>query len=399
VDANQQHAGRHLKATNPLESSAGENDRESDAMLRLSATPGLGPVRVERLVQHFGSASATLAAPARALQGVLRRNGIPAAIAQSRTMDTRGWWRRARAVGARAVVRTDAGYPKLLAQLYDPPPILWVRGEFPAPDAACAAIVGTRRATPYGRRLARDIAADLASRGVWVISGMALGIDGEAHEGALAAGGRTLAILGSGIDRIYPRTHYGLARRIETSGGLVSEFPPGSAARPGNFPRRNRIIAGLCSATVVIEAYEKGGALITAKMALDQNREVFVAPGSIRSDASRGAHMLVRDGEARLLVGVSDVADSLWPTRSTEPVVPPSMTDPESHTLRFVSHEPVDFDSLCTRTGMDASGLLVALLGLEFAGMVRQLAGRQFYRTTAADAVVPFAGSAGHERR
>ena len=365
---------------------------ERRALVGLASVPGVGPSRVRALLARFGSAGAVLQARASALatvDGVGRQTA--AAIAAfdgwaevDRQLD------RAEAVGARLVPLRDGEMPARLGQLYDPPPYLWVRGALVPEDDRAVAIVGTRKATDYGRRVAATFAAGLAEAGVTVVSGLAYGIDVAAHRAALDAGGRTIAVLGSGVDRIYPARHAGTVRRIldDERGAVVSEFGLGAAPDAPNFPRRNRIVAGLSVATLVAEARATGGAMLTAAMALEQNREVFAVPSPVTSDM-QGTNRLIRQGYAALVTSVDDLLDDLGaqlpastraPRPAPEPALPADLTAIERRLLGALTAEPRPLDLVCADAGVDASQALVYLLQLEFRGLVRQLAGKQFFR-------------------
>jgi DNA processing protein len=263
--------------------------------------------------------------------------------------------------------RGRSGYPPLLAQLYDPPAELYVRGDVEILGEAAVAIVGARSCSPYGSQVARSIARELASAGLVVVSGLARGIDGEAHRGTLDAGGRTIAVLGCGIDRNYPRSHAQLALRIREQGAVVSEYPPGVEPAPWRFPARNRIIAGLCVATIVVEARERSGALITADFALELGREVFAVPGEITSALSAGTNDLLRQGAAPLLAAV-DVLAAL----GLEPA--PRRAGAISETAALVLAEVTDIardvDGLVRATGRSTGEISAALVELELAGLV-----------------------------
>lgn len=280
----------------------------------------------------------------------------------------------------------DEGYPALLASIASPPP-LHVRGTLTTDDTFAIAIVGSRRATPYGLAAAETLAADLAARGITIVSGLARGVDTAAHRGALAASGRTIAVLGSGIDVVYPPENRPLALEIAARGALVSQFPPGMAPRPWNFPARNRILAALTLGVVVVEAAERSGALITAGFAGDLGREVFAVPGRITDAASQGALRLLQDG-AKLVRDWTDVVQELpehWrravripSTRSRAPSQPPDKT-PEGRVLALLAmDEPRQIDELIERGIADASQVSAALVALEIAGWARQLPGQRW---------------------
>jgi len=358
---------------------------ELRALVALTLVPGVGPGRIRALLARFGSAQAALQASVAALVQV---PGIGAQTAR-RIASFDDWdavdaqFERAERVGATLIPAWDARFPSLLRQIYDPPALLWVRGTLAPEDSNAVAIVGTRRPTDYGLRTARQFAAALAQEGVTVISGLAYGIDAAAHRGALEAGGRTLAVLGSGVDRFYPARHARLAQAIMTQGALLSELPLGAAPDAPNFPRRNRLISGLARAVLIVEAYERGGALITARLALEQDRDVLAIPGALHNPASAGTNRLIRDSLARLVCSPDDVLEVLGmgsASATSRPPSPPSLSGLEQQLYEALEPEPLHIDVLCERTGLDPSTALVYLLQLEFKGLVRQLAGKQFYR-------------------
>lgn len=359
---------------------------ELRALVALSLVPGVGPGRIRALLARFGSAQAALYAP---LQALVCVPGIGtetarriAAFADWGAVDAQ--FEQAERVGAVLIPAWDARFPAALLQIYDPPALLWVRGSLTADDALAVAIVGTRRPTDYGLRLARQFAAELACQGVTIVSGLAYGIDAMAHRGALEAHGRTLAVLGCGVDRIYPERHAPLARAILKQGALISELPLGAAPDAPNFPRRNRLISGLVRAVLIVEAYETGGALITARLALEQNRDVLAIPGALHNPASAGPNRLIRDSLAQLVRTPDDVLEALGvgatKTVTQTPSAASSLGSLERQLYEALGPEPMHIDNLCERTGMDPSTALAYLLQLEFKGLVRQLAGKQFYR-------------------
>jgi DNA processing protein len=279
------------------------------------------------------------------------------------------------------VIRTrDAGYPPLLRELHDPPNQLYVRGETDGVlDSIAVAIVGARSCSHYGAQVARTLGRELASAGAVVVSGLARGVDAEAHRGALEAGGKTVAVLGCGIDRDYPRRHTELAARIEASGAIVSEYPPGIEPAPWRFPARNRIVAGLCLATVVVEARTRSGALITADFALELGREVFAVPGEITSGLSAGTNDLLRQG-ANPLLAAQDVLDVVGLTRP-ERRRGARLSAAAAHVLRFLEDEADEPDGLTRATGLTSAEVAAALVELELAGLVAS--GDGLYRVAA----------------
>jgi DNA processing protein len=292
--------------------------------------------------------------------------------------------------GVRLLRREDDDYPTLLRPVAIAPASLHVRGTIRAEDALAVAVVGSRRATPYGIEMAEELAADLARRGVTVVSGLARGIDSAAHRGALRAGGRTIAVLGSGIDVIYPPENRRLAAEVAGSGAVVSEFPPGTPPFPQHFPQRNRLIAGLALGVVVVEAAERSGSLSTAGWAADLGREVMAVPGKATSLVSRGTHQLIRDG-ATLILGWEDVVGQLpepWrrcvgdvPRAPAAPGDGPVVLDADAQAvLRAVGEEPVSIEDVIERSGVASGRAAAVLLTLELEGRVKQLAGKRFVR-------------------
>jgi DNA processing protein len=265
------------------------------------------------------------------------------------------------------VRRGAVGYPPLLAQLHDPPADLYVRGNAEILGEPTVAIVGARSCSPYGSQVARSLARELAAAGLVVVSGLARGIDGEAHRGTLEADGQTVAVLGCGIDRDYPRSHTELARRIRERGAVVSEYPPGVEPAPWRFPARNRIIAGLCAATIVVEARERSGALITADFALDLGREVFAVPGEITSALSAGTNDLMRQGAAPLL-SAADVFAALG--LEPAPKRAGAVSEAAALVLAEITDAACDADALVRATGRSTGEVAAALVELELAGLV-----------------------------
>ena len=292
-------------------------------------------------------------------------------------------WPSARPAPVRQIDRGDAEYPAHLREIPAPPDRLWVRGGLVDEDALAVAIVGSRRATPFGLELAERLAGDLAARGITVVSGLARGIDSAAHRGALEARGRTIAVLGSGVDVVYPPENRRLAARIAERGALVSQFATGAPALAHHFPVRNRIIAGLALGVVVVEAAEQSGTLITAGHAGDLGREVMAVPGRAGAPTSRGTHKLIRDGAA-LVESWEDVV-ALLPARwraCMAAVAPPSSPgpEPEDSLLSLIGAEPVSMEELIERSGLAASRAAARLLALELEGRIRQLPGKRFVR-------------------
>jgi DNA processing protein len=284
--------------------------------------------------------------------------------------------------GVRLVTQADQEYPSNLTHLHDPPPFLYVRGSLLPGDRVAIAIVGSRFASAYGKGVARDLAHGLAEKGVTIVSGLARGIDAEAHRAALAAGGRTLAVLGSGLDVIYPSEHRPLAAEIPASGAVISEFSLGSKPDAVHFPYRNRVISGLTLGTVVVEAAENSGSLITARFALEQNREVFAVPGPITSLRSRGPHHLLKEG-AKLVEAIDDIlteiAPTLAPPRPSPAAVPAVTLEPDEALLAgLFDGNPLHVDTLIAKSGLSAARVLEVLLTMELKSVVAQLPGTYF---------------------
>lgn len=271
------------------------------------------------------------------------------------------------------VARRDRSFPPLLRELHDPPQTLYVRGEVAALAAPGVAVVGARSCSAYGAQVARSVARDLAAAGVAVVSGLARGVDGEAHRGALESGGQTIAVLGCGIDRDYPRSHAELARRIAVSGAVVSEYPVGVEPAPWRFPARNRIIAGLSLATVVVEARERSGALITADFALELGRDVFAVPGEITSGLSAGTNDLLRQGAAPL-TAVRDVLEALG-IETTSSAAASAVSDAAAALLVLLRDGAAGADELVRASGLSSAEAAAALVELELAGLAAQAAG------------------------
>lgn len=294
----------------------------------------------------------------------------------------------------RALGRGDAEYPALLRPSPTAPATLHVRGRLVEGDALAVAVVGSRRATAYGLAVAETMAADLAARGVTIVSGFARGVDSAAHRGALRVGGRTIAVLGSGVDVVYPPENRRLVDEIAERGALVSQFPPGTPPLPHNFPTRNGVIAGMSLAVVVVEAAERSGSLITARLAAELGREVLAVPGRVTAPESRGANRLIQDGAA-LALGWEDVVAALpdrWKAcidtaANIDPAAkstPAGAAEPEpggySQILAILGEDPVDIDRVIERSGLGAARVSAALLDLELNGRVRQIEGKRFVR-------------------
>jgi DNA processing protein len=367
------------------------SDDELLAWLRLTQAPGVGDESARRLLAAFGSPQAVLEAGPRCWQDVVGPNAAaglarPTDDADRLHVRTVRWLaedRRRRQV----LSWGDADYPAALLNTASPPPLLYAQGRVALLSAPSLAMVGSRHATPQGRDNARAFAAALSQEGLTIVSGLALGIDGAAHEGALEGAGSTVAVIGTGPEQVYPSRHQSLARRIAEDGLILSEFPVGTPPLPPNFPKRNRLIAGLSLGTLVVEAAMQSGSLITARLALDDNRDVFAIPGSIHSPQSRGCHHLIKQG-AKLVETAEDILQELrWrPTPlATEAPNPLEAEDgPAAALMRALGHDPVTLDALVARSGWPAAELNVMLLTLELEGQVTRLPGGLFQRHRAA---------------
>ena len=374
--------------------------QELQAWLRLTLTPGIGNGAARKLLAAFGSAEAIFEQSSATLQtlgsgklaGVLRTEPGNLAGQLQTTLD---WLQGA---GDRHIATLgDAAYPAALLDIEDPPLMLYMLGTL-AGDTDIAiktistslAIVGSRNPTPQGESNARQFAKAFGGAGICVVSGLALGIDGAAHDGALLGGGSTIAVVGTGLDRVYPKQHLALAHRIASCGMMISEFPLGTPPLTGNFPKRNRIISGLSRATLVVEAALQSGSLITARLAAEQGKDVFAIPGSIHSPQSRGCHALIKQG-AKLVEVAQDVLEELhgWQSVANNCIAsqasidadPPSADDPLLAALGF---DAVSLDALQARTGLDTARLQAQLLELELSGTVARLPGGAFQRLAAA---------------
>ena len=354
--------------------------------LALARVKGLGAVSFKKLTTRFVDPTAAFSAALTELEQVegLHRDAIDGIVAFSDWAEIDEEIERARDAGIAIVPFTNPNYPARLRTIADPPPFLSVKGNIRPDDDKAVAIVGSRSASEYGRRVARDLARGLVSLGFTVVSGMARGIDGSAHESALQAGGRTIAVLGSGVERAYPAEHETLYRRIGENGAVLSELPIGTRPLAFNFPARNRLISGLSLGVVVVEATEKSGSLITATLAVEQGREVFAVPGEVGSSRSRGAHRLIRQG-AKLVESVDDIIEEIAPqlldrtgsaTQRAPRVLPQNASDATRTIFALLQENTLQVDQVIERTGMSAAQVLETLLDLELQGLLRQLPGK-----------------------
>lgn len=358
--------------------------------IALSLADGVGPRTQSALLEAFGTAENVLAQP---FESLLQVQGIGPKTATSlinpdRIQQARELWQECQKLGIAVAQRSTADYPRRLAEICDAPAIMYRRGVLLPQDELAIAIVGSRRCTAYGRRHAERLSAALARAGFTIISGLARGVDAAAHRGALQAGGRTVAVLASGVRDIYPPEHKELADEITQQGALLSEMPIDQRPLPGLFPQRNRIISGLCLGVIVIEATRNSGALYTARHAMEQGREVFALPGQVDSLASEGCHELIRDG-VTLVRNADDVLAMLgplpMPTSTTSAVTIHSprelvLNPLETEVLNRISMQPVHVDELLRDTNIEVSRVLATLTVLEMRRLIRRLPGSMFVR-------------------
>lgn len=355
--------------------------------LALHRAPLIGSLRFRRLIEHFGSPREVFAAtrddwnalgvPGRAIEYL--------AAPDWRAVDADLAWVFGAAQGQYCLTLAHPDYPALLREIADPPAVLFVKGKPSVLQAFLIAMVGSRSPTPTGQTTARTFARELVAGGAGVISGLAVGIDAASHRGALEGQGITVAVAGTGPDRVYPRHHASLADEIlARDGALVSEYPPGTGPLAANFPRRNRIISGLALGTLVVEAAPRSGSLITARLALEQNRDVFAVPGSIYSTLSHGCHQLIQQG-AKLVQAVQDILEEyphLGPPRAA--VMAPSdvatSQSVDDEILKFIAYEPTTVDTLVAATGLSADIIAIAILDLELRGHVASMPGGTYIR-------------------
>ena len=342
---------------------------------------GIGPKRVRMLLDHFGGLRQAWEADALRLAAAGLDGRSIASLQETRSrVSLEREMERVHDAGAALLTWQSPEYPKSLRKIPAPPPLLYVRGKILPRDEMAVAVVGTRKASTYGREVAHLLTSELARCGVTIVSGLARGIDGEAHRAALSSGGRTLAVLGSGVDVIYPGEHRDLAERVVQNGALISECPMGAKPEAGNFPARNRIISGLSLGTLVVEAGRESGALVTARHALEQGRDVFAVPGNILAAGSKGVNELIRDG-ARPVVSVEDILQELNLNMVSEFVearesLPGS--DDETRLLNQMEAEPIHVDDLVRATGMPIAEVNSTLILMELKGMVRHLGGMNY---------------------
>jgi len=363
---------------------------ERDAYIALNMFEGIGPVRVRELLSILGSASAILSA---SREELVQAKGVGMNLAenllrQADTMDVEAEIRRAQEAGAVIVTRADEGYPEALKHIHDPPLALYVKGTLLAADRHAIAVVGSRRCTHYGLQVADRLSFQLAKQGYTVISGLARGIDAAAHQGAIKGKGRTLAVLGCGIDQVYPAEHAELAAAVTGSGAVISEFPIGFKPSRNSFPQRNRIVSGMSRGVLVVEAALGSGALLTVDEATDQGKLIFAVPGRIDNPSAGGCNHLIKNG-AKLVEDVDDILDEFEYLISPKPEgredpehVKPQvqLTGPEAKILEVLGDEEMEQDQLTRASGLSASAVATALIMLEMKRQIMTLPGRRIRR-------------------
>ena len=354
--------------------------------LALSLTPGVGSIFIKRLLDRFQTPEAVFHAP---IKELLEIEGLGEKVARE---IQRGPLEKAvekelvllKEAGGKMITLRDEDYPMRLKDIYDPPALLYVRGELRREDELAIAIVGSRKTSPYGRWITEKIGQDLARHGVTVVSGMARGIDSVAHMGALQGGGRTIAVLGCGVDVIYPSENRNLFHQIIEHGAVLSEFPMGSPPEGGHFPKRNRIISGLSIGVVIVQASAESGSLITAGYALEQGREVFAVPGNVGAEGSRGTNQLIKEG-AKLVESTEDILEEILPQWKREKeILPkaetplPDLSEEEKVLYRLLGESPLHIDAIIRESQLDPGRVSGLLLNLELKGLISQWPGKCF---------------------
>jgi DNA processing protein len=354
--------------------------------LALSLTPGVGSVLIKRLLDRFKTPETVFRAPLKELMkieglgervaGEIRKGPLEKSVKRELSLLEK--------VGGKIIAFNDDAYPKRLKDIYDPPALLYVRGELRREDELAVAIVGSRKTSPYGRWFTEKIGRDLACHGVTIVSGMARGIDSVAHQGALQGGGRTIAVLGCGIDVIYPSENRDLFHQIIEHGAVLSEFPMGSPPEGGHFPRRNRIISGLSMGVVIVQASAKSGSLITAGYALEQGREVFAVPGNVGAEGSRGTNQLINEG-AKLVESSEDILEDVLPQWRPDGETAPKAETPgrdlaggEKILYELLGETPLHIDAIIRESQLDPGKVSSLLLNLELKGLISQWPGKYF---------------------
>jgi len=360
-----------LSATDPA---------EIDAWLRLTLISGLGPAAIRKLLLEFGSPDRVLAARRAEIQRFVDADLAARIAAGGETEGARRTQLWLREPANQIVTLGDLDYPQLLLHIPDPPPLLFVKGRRELLNRPALAIVGSRNATAQGMANAQDFARALSDAGIIIVSGLALGIDSSAHRGGLAGAASSIAVVGTGLDIVYPARNRVLAHQLAEHGLLISEFALGTPALGSNFPRRNRVISGISRGCLVIEAALQSGSLITARLANEQGREVFALPGSIHSPLAKGCHALIKQG-AKLVDSADDILEELRPAAVPRAAQDAPELEPElARLLDLLGYEPTAFDTLCERCGLSAEAASALLLTLELQGLVAPLPGGQYQR-------------------
>ncbi len=347
------------------------------AWIELSLVPGLGSSRFRSLLSAFGLPAQVLRATRAQLSRVVPEPLAAVILERGRGPDVEKTLRWAERPGCAVLTLADGPYPKQLLEIPDPPPLIYVAGDPKLLSSPALAVVGSRNATPQGLKNARDFARVLSDAGLAIVSGLALGVDGEAHRGGLDGRASTIAMLGTGIDVVYPARNRSLAQEISSRGAMMSEFPLGTEPHAGNFPRRNRLISGLARGCLVVEAALDSGSLITARLAADQGREVFAIPGSIHSPLSKGCHALIKQG-AKLVESAQDVLEELGV--ATAPAAAAKETAADKGLLADMGFDPCDIDQLTERSGLPVEAVSAMLLKLELDGKIASLPGGLYQR-------------------
>ena len=352
--------------------------------LAFNKVRGIGRVRFKLLENHFDSMEAAWSASEAELRAAgLDRRTIRSVADGRQKFDPNAEAELLLKSGVRAFTWHDDDYPARLKEIYDLPPLIYVKGNLTPDDERSVAVVGTRNPSHYGRQVAEHLVYDIASAGVTIVSGLARGVDSIAHRIALDAGQRTIAVLGSGLDIIYPREHTSLSERVAENGALVSEHALGTRPDARNFPRRNRIMSGMTLGTLVIEAGARSGALITARQALEENREVFAVPGSIFSPNSEGTNRLIRESAAKLVTACEDVLEELNLSAVAQQIEMAALfpeDENEAELLRYITFDPVHVDDVCRSSGRSAPDVSSTLAMMELKGLVRQVGGMNYVR-------------------
>lgn len=360
-------------------------------LLTLSFVPGVGNQRLRSLLEYFSDPADAFNASVEELKSIPSIDVRTArAISQfdQNVDEVDRILRKVERMGAKILAITEPGYPLMLKKIYDPPAFLYVLGEMKDQDHDAIAIVGTRTPSEYGKSVTERLSADLVRAGFTIVSGLARGIDTIAHRVAVRTGGRTIAVIGCGIDIVYPQDNVRISQQIQKNGAIVSEYHTGTKPDAVNFPRRNRIISGMSLGTVIIESSETGGAMITASYALDQNREIFAIPGPITDKRSSGTNRLIQQGRAKLVQRYEDILEEVVTKlrfitpegESVRTTPPPNLNIFEQKIFEILSHTPMHIDTIAESSGISTSDALVHLLSLEFKGAVKQLAGKMFCR-------------------